>query len=39
VEAVTDAAGVSYRTFFNHFSSKEEALLVPAGDARGAACS
>jgi AcrR family transcriptional regulator len=31
VEAVTDAAGVSYRTFFNHFSSKEEALLVPRG--------
>ena len=34
VEAITDAAGVSYRTFFNHFSSKEEALLVPAGDDR-----
>jgi AcrR family transcriptional regulator len=32
VEAITDAAGVSYRTFFNHFSAKEEALLVPAGD-------
>ena len=32
VEAITDAAGVSYRTFFNHFSTKEEALLVPAGD-------
>ena len=32
VEAITDAAGVSYRTFFNHFSAKEEALLEPAGD-------
>jgi AcrR family transcriptional regulator len=32
VEAITDAAGVSYRTFFNHFSAKEEALLVPAGE-------
>jgi len=32
VEAITDTAGVSYRTFFNHFSTKEEALLVPAGD-------
>jgi AcrR family transcriptional regulator len=34
VEAITDAAGVSYRTFFNHFSAKEEALLVPRGDDR-----
>ncbi|GAB3350103.1 TetR/AcrR family transcriptional regulator [Modestobacter lapidis] len=32
VEAITDAAGVSYRTFFNHFSAKEEALLLPGGD-------
>jgi AcrR family transcriptional regulator len=31
VEAITAAADVSYRTFFNHFSAKEEALLVPAG--------
>jgi AcrR family transcriptional regulator len=31
VEGITDAAGVSYRTFFNHFSAKEEALLVPGG--------
>ena len=34
VEAITDAAGVSYRTFFNHFSAKEEALLSPTGDDR-----
>lgn len=31
VEAITSAADVSYRTFFNHFSSKEEALLHPGG--------
>ena len=31
VEAVASAADVSYRTFFNHFSSKEEALLQPDG--------
>jgi AcrR family transcriptional regulator len=31
VEAITAAADVSYRTFFNHFSAKEEALLLPAG--------
>ncbi|MEU2351285.1 TetR family transcriptional regulator [Modestobacter sp. NPDC049651] len=29
VEAIAGAASVSYRTFFNHFSSKEEALLQP----------
>ena len=29
VEDVATAAGVSYRTFFNHFASKEEALLQP----------
>ena len=32
VEQIATAAGVSYRTFFNHFSAKEEALLRPAGD-------
>jgi AcrR family transcriptional regulator len=31
VEAIAGAADVSYRTFFNHFSSKEEALLTPGG--------
>ena len=31
VEAITGAADVSYRTFFNYFSSKEEALLQPGG--------
>ncbi|WP_369131990.1 TetR/AcrR family transcriptional regulator [Modestobacter sp. I12A-02662] len=31
VEAVAGEADVSYRTFFNHFSSKEEALLRPGG--------
>jgi AcrR family transcriptional regulator len=31
VEAIATAADVSYRTFFNHFSSKEEALLQPRG--------
>ncbi|WP_369136902.1 TetR/AcrR family transcriptional regulator [Modestobacter versicolor] len=31
VEAIASAADVSYRTFFNHFSSKEEALLQPGG--------
>jgi AcrR family transcriptional regulator len=32
VEQIAAAAGVSYRTFFNHFSVKEEALLRPAGE-------
>ncbi len=32
VEQIASAAGVSYRTFFNHFSAKEEALLRPAGN-------
>ncbi len=32
VEQIATAAGVSYRTFFNHFSAKEEALLRPGGD-------
>ncbi|MGY1839003.1 MULTISPECIES: acyl-CoA-like ligand-binding transcription factor [unclassified Modestobacter] len=31
VEAIADAAGVSYRTFFNYFSAKEDALVFPAG--------
>lgn len=35
VEQIASAAGVSYRTFFNHFSGKEEALLRPAGSERG----
>ena len=34
VEDVTTAADVSYRTFFNHFASKEEALLQPDGAGR-----
>lgn len=32
VEQIAARAGVSYRTFFNHFSGKEEALLRPAGE-------
>lgn len=35
VEQIVTAAGVSYRTFFNHFSAKEEALLRPGGDEPG----
>ncbi|WP_147252369.1 TetR family transcriptional regulator [Blastococcus sp. TF02A-30] len=31
VEQIASEAGVSYRTFFNHFSGKEEALLRPDG--------
>lgn len=31
VEEVVGVADVSYRTFFNHFGSKEEALLQPDG--------
>lgn len=33
VEAITEAADVSLRTFFNHFSSKDDALLGPAPEA------
>ncbi len=29
VEDITEAADVSYRTFFNHFTSKEQALTAP----------
>lgn len=35
VEQIAAAAGVSYRTFFNHFSAKEEALLRPDGTEAG----
>lgn len=31
VEQIAARAGVSYRTFFNYFSGKEEALLRPGG--------
>ena len=34
VEAIAEAAEVSTRTFFNYFSSKDEALLAPNPDAR-----
>jgi AcrR family transcriptional regulator len=37
VEMVAARAGVGYRTFFNHFSCKEEALISP-GDEKAAAC-
>lgn len=33
VEQIAAAAGVSYRTFFNHFGCKEDALLRPDGPA------
>lgn len=33
VEAITEAADVSLRTFFNHFASKDDALLSPAPEA------
>lgn len=36
VEAITEAADVSVRTFFNYFSSKDDALLSPDPD-KGAA--
>jgi AcrR family transcriptional regulator len=32
VEQIAGRAGVSYRTFFNYFSAKEEALLRPDGE-------
>jgi AcrR family transcriptional regulator len=34
---ITARAGVGYRTFFNHFSCKEEALIAP-GDEKAGAC-
>lgn len=33
IEAITEAADVSPRTFFNYFSSKEEALIADSGEA------
>ncbi|MGY2066592.1 TetR/AcrR family transcriptional regulator [Blastococcus sp. SYSU DS0619] len=35
VEQIAARAGVSYRTFFNYFSGKEEALLRPGGAEAG----
>lgn len=35
VEQIAARAGVSYRTFFNYFSGKEEALLRPGGAGSG----
>ncbi|MCZ2860368.1 acyl-CoA-like ligand-binding transcription factor [Blastococcus sp. VKM Ac-2987] len=35
VEQIAARAGVSYRTFFNYFSGKEEALLRPGGAGPG----
>jgi AcrR family transcriptional regulator len=37
VDMIAAQAGIGYRTFFNHFSCKEEALIEP-GDEKAATC-